>query len=169
MNKKSLAQKQTGGTTDAADSIEIHDFIIGAARILDRRQFINWLDLFTTDGVYCMITSENLECNGPYNVYDDGSVALKHRVAWLLRLFQVERAKTLHQVTNIHVTGISEYEATVESNFVMYRTTDNGTPALSACGEYRDSLRKENGRWLFARRQVVLDNGIIPAGLTDLV
>ena len=139
------------------------------ARILDKQLFVEWIDLFTNDGVYCLITFENEKNEGPYIIYDSGTAALKHRAAWLLDIFHVDRAKSLHQISNVEVIEYSDNEAKVHSYFSMYRTVDNGLPRLEATGEYQDNLVRQAGRWKFRERKAVLDNGILPAGFTDLV
>ena len=162
-----MAPPDAAPTPDAIR--EIRGAIHAQARILDRQEFTDWLDLYTDDGVYSVITFENEVEQGPYILYDSGKTALKHRAAWLIDLFHVDRAKTLHQITNIDIVAFDENEARTSSYFAMYRTVDNGLPRLEACGEYRDVLIRQDGAWKFRERKAIIDNGLLPAGFTDLV
>jgi len=160
---------QVNGQIPFDDTRALQSAVYEHARLLDKQLFVEWIDLFTEDGIYSLITFENEKNEGPYIIYDSGKAALKHRAAWLLDIFHVDRAKALHQITNVDVIEYAENEAQVHSYFSMYRTVDNGIPRLEATGTYQDHLERQGGVWKFKERRAVIDNGILPAGFTDLV
>lgn len=154
---------------DYEDRSEIEKLFRTYCRLLDQGRFAEWVDLFTADGVYLVITHENLQDQGMLLLKDDGRDALKERAAFLMGYYQSERCKTLHTCCNVELGAISGNEATCNSYFVVYRTASDGFPQLHSCGEYRDRLFRENGRWVFRERLVVIDNETLPENFTDLL
>lgn len=148
---------------------QIRDLMYECARLVDRQQFLEWMDLFVEDGVYSAITYENLHDQGLYLFYDDGREAFKERVAYLRGFWQVARGKTIHQVSNIEITGLKEDEAKARSYFVIFRTGTSGVSEFHACGEYEDEVVKRDGRWLFRRRNAIVDTAVLPSHFTDLL
>jgi 3-phenylpropionate/cinnamic acid dioxygenase small subunit len=141
-----------------------------AARLTDERRYLDWMELFTQDGEYSAITFENLSYKGLRLFRDVGRTALYERAAWLMGLWQVPRAKTLHLVTNIEITaGGSADEARATSAFLMTRTADLEHTTLHAAGRYIDRFARQDGRWLFADRLVIVDSNLLPPEFTELL
>ena len=154
---------------NVSDENQIRNLLYDYAHIVDQQRFYEWLDLFTEDGSYSAITYENLQDQGLYLFKDDGKESLKERVTFLMGFWQVGRGKTLHTVSNIQVASLVGGEATANSYFVIYRTGDDGVTQFHACGEYEDRLTRQDGRWLFRQRKVIVDNGVLPSHFTDLL
>jgi 3-phenylpropionate/cinnamic acid dioxygenase small subunit len=148
---------------------EIRSALHHYARTIDQKRYYDWLNLFTDDGSYAVITYENLQDQGLYLYKDDGRAALEERVVYLVGYWKVARGKTLHTVSNIEVTPVSADEAKCTSYFVVYYTGDEGVTELYSCGECHDTLVKRDGRWLFREHKVVVDNGILPPNFTELL
>jgi 3-phenylpropionate/cinnamic acid dioxygenase small subunit len=146
---------------------EIQDALYRHASVLDQRRYYEWVDLFTADGSYSVITYGNLNHQGLFLLKDDGKEAIKERVAYLMGYWQMERGKTLHVVSNIQLTDLKANEARCRSSFVVYRTGEDGVPKLYSCGEYLDVLVKREERWLFRERKVVIDNETLPPNFTE--
>ena len=141
-----------------------------AAAAADERRYLDWMDLFADDGIYSAITNENLAYKGLRLFKDVGRAALHERVAFLMGLLQVPRGKTLHLVGNIVVAaGDGPDEAGATSNFIITRTADLEHSQLHAAGQYRDRFRRQDGRWLFQERLVVVDSNLLPPEFTELL
>lgn len=169
-----VAEKErVAGSTASADPAaerEILALIRRAARCADEQRFLDWMDLFTDDGRYGAITHENFGATGLHLFKDYGKRALHERVSFLMGLWQVPRAKTLHLVTNTEVeVDASGQKASAVSNFLMTRTADMEHAKLHACGRYLDKFEKADGRWLFSERIVVVDSNLLPAEFTELL
>ena len=65
-------------------------------------------------------------------------------------MFQVR-----HVISNIRVD--IQGDSATGSCYVLHYRTHRGRTELNAIGGYRDKLRKVEGRWLFADRQVFWD------------
>jgi 3-phenylpropionate/cinnamic acid dioxygenase small subunit len=153
---------------------EVHDFLVHEARLLDRRSFYEWLDLFTDDVVYWMPDRYNpLNTSDPADgVSKPGDLALfeetketlharVERLATGLAWAEVPPSRTRHLVTNIQVgPGDTESEVKVRSNFLVYRTQlEHGQDLF--VGMRDDVLRKVNGQWKIAGRTILLDQAVL--------
>ncbi len=63
---------------------QIEQLLFRCAKLLDERRFPEWVELFTSDGSYSAITSENLHAQGLLLFKDDGHEALKERAAFVM-------------------------------------------------------------------------------------
>ncbi len=148
---------------------QIERALFNYARTIDEQRFRDWVELFTEDGVYSVMTQENQQDQGLYLVMDEGREALKERAAYALGFWQAPRGKMLHTISNIDVEPRSGGEVSVRSYLVAYRTEAAGDTQLHCCGTADDVLVLQGGRWLFKRRAVVVDNGILPPNFTELL
>ena len=147
----------------------VRDLLYHYARTVDEQRFHDWLDLFTEDGSYSVMTYENRRDQCLYLLKDDGLEARKERVAYLMGYWQNARGKTLHTIANIVCHPLAEDEVRSRSYLVVYRTGEDGVPQLYACGESEDTLVKQGERWLFRERRVTVDNELLPPNFTELL
>jgi 3-phenylpropionate/cinnamic acid dioxygenase small subunit len=139
------------------------------ARALDEQRVLDWLDMFTDDCHYGVMTYENLNDQGMY-LHREEKEGMKIRAAHLLGVWQNPRGKTLHTVSNIEVEDVTGDEATVNSCLVVYRTDIlTGETRLHTAARAKDVLVKRDGQWLFKDRDVVVDNSLLPPNFTELL
>jgi 3-phenylpropionate/cinnamic acid dioxygenase small subunit len=143
----------------SADKEAIYELLIRAATLLDEDKFLDWLELFAENAQYEMLF-RNREIGG----LDDYLMKLyKHELVQAMTLLPnhvVDAAKRLHIVSNVLIKA-SEKTAESRCSFTVYRTAEQGKSTLYAVGHSEDSLVKENGRWLFLKRRVVLDTRML--------
>lgn len=160
----------SAASSDPVVEREILALIRRAARLADEQKFLEWMDLFAEDSRYGAITHENFNTTGLHLFKDYGKRALHERVSFLMGLWQVPRAKTLHLVTNTEVEVDSAANtASAASNFLMTRTAEMEHAKLHACGRYLDRFERREGRWFFSERIVVVDSALLPAEFTELL
>ncbi|MEJ0065225.1 MAG: aromatic-ring-hydroxylating dioxygenase subunit beta [Caulobacteraceae bacterium] len=171
-----LADIATATKTDVATVVDIETeravtaLIYKAARLTDERDFVGWMELFTDDGEYSAVTQENLSYKGLRLFRDVGRNALYERVAYLMGVWQVPRAKTLHLVSNVEISaGEHAGGAQAVSNFIMTRTADLEHTVLHAAGRYIDRFERRDGAWRFTDRLVVVDSNMLPPEFTELL
>jgi 3-phenylpropionate/cinnamic acid dioxygenase small subunit len=171
-----LADIATAKKADAAVAVDVETeravtaLIYKAARLADDRDFVGWMELFTDDGEYSAVTHENLGYKGLRLFRDVGRNAIYERVAYLMGVWQVPRAKTLHLVSNIEVSaGEDAGSAHAVSNFIMTRTADLEHSVLHAAGRYIDRVERRGGAWRFRDRLVVVDSNMLPPEFTELL
>lgn len=139
------------------------------ARVVDRRDYSAWRDLFLPDGEYSATTYENERDSGLLMYIDRGHQALKERTAYLLGFWTRTHYKTLHTITNVMVDSDDGATLEVNSYFTMFRTDLDGQSHLHVCGEYQDTLRRTDDGLRFARHHVVLDAETLPSDMTDVL
>lgn len=155
---------------DPAAEREITALIFRAARLVDEKKYLEWLDLFTDDGQYGAATHENFTTGGLHLFKDKSKQAIHERVSFLMGLWQVPRGKTVHLVTNIELeTAADGRTATARSNFLVTRTADLEHTKLHASGHYRDKFARRDGTWYFAERLAIVDSNLLPAEFTEVL
>jgi 3-phenylpropionate/cinnamic acid dioxygenase small subunit len=141
-----------------------------AARLVDDRRYLDWMELFAEDAEYSAITLENLNQLGLRLFRDVGKPAIYERVAFLMGLWQTPRGKTLHFVSNTEVSaGDGPDQVRAVSNFLVTRTAEFEHTELHAAGRYIDVLERHAGAWRFKQRLAIVDSNLLPGEFTELL
>lgn len=153
---------------------ELSDALYAEAELLDARQFDQWLDMLTQDIVYWVPIrdtrhrgEEHLEFTEQgkgAGFFDDDRRRLELRVkkvnrddSWAENPF----SRTRHLVSNIRIRERhADDDVTVSCNFILYRSRLE-TDEDMWVGRRLDRLRREDGRWKIARREVFLDQTVL--------
>ena len=166
---------------------EVEQFLYREARMLDNRQFHEWLELLTDDVRYWMPIRSNrypvnskaisildgsryeeseLSSERDLALMDEDKDSLKRRVDRLdtgMAWAEDPPSRTRHIITNIEVeAGDTEGELRVYSNFFMYRTRAE-TEQDFYIGSREDVLRRVGGQLRVASRKIVLDQTVLLA------
>jgi len=166
---------------------EVEQFLYREARLLDERQFEQWLDLFTEDVRYWMpirstryprssmavtildqehYVDDEFTSEKELAYFDESKDTLTRRVARLktgMAWAEDPPSRTRHMLTNIEVAfGQTSSEVTVHSNFLVYRSRAE-TEQNFYVGARQDLLRRTNGEWKIASRKLLLDQTVLAA------
>ncbi len=166
---------------------EVEQFLYREARLLDNRQFREWLELLTDDVHYWMPLRSNLypanskaivildgsrfeetEVSGEKDLafMDEDKDSLTRRIDRLdtgMAWAEDPPSRTRHLITNIEVEPVdTEGELRAYSNFVMYRTRAE-TEQDFYIGSRQDVLRRVDGKLRVASRKIVLDQTVLLA------
>ncbi len=166
---------------------EIEQFLYREARLLDNREFRQWLDLLTEDIRYWMPVRSNrypvnskaisildgsryeeaeVSSEGDLAFMDEDKDSLTRRIARLdtgMAWAEDPPSRTRHIITNIEVeAGDTEGDLRAYSNFFMYRTRAE-TEQDFYIGSREDILRRVNGQLRVASRKIVLDQTVLLA------
>lgn len=151
---------------------EVRQFLLREARLLDRRQFEEWLDLLTSDIEY-KIPGRAVKERGR-DEYGDSYYVHDNRWRLEKRVEKIETghtwsenppSKTRHFVTNVLVDREEDDELPVTSNLLLavnYHWDDSDDPGphlLSA--ERVDRLRRDEDGLKLSERTVYLDQSIL--------
>lgn len=169
---------------DGALIREIEQFVFYEARLLDSERFHEWLGLFTDDVHYRMSGRSNRyprsskaitmldphryedEDTDQRGLFDEDIKTLTARVARLdtgMAWAEDPPSWTRHLFTNIEVVpGDSPNEVTVFCNFLVYRGRGE-TEQDFYVGAREDVLRRVDGGWRIARRELTLDQNVLTA------
>ena len=148
---------------------EIEAFLHDYQLILDEQRYHDWYALFAPEGSYSVTNVENARDQGMFLVRDDGTEALKERVGWLNGYWQVAPLKAFRTLSNLQIIGHGAEGVRCRSKFVMYRTTLEGTTEFVVCGQYHDHIVETESGWRIQSHDVVVENGIIPTGVIDIL
>ena len=154
--------------------LEINDFVIYEARLLDERKFHDWLDLLTDDLFYFMPRKKNRQRKdmarettelGDLAMFEEDKESMKMRIARLdtgMAWAEDPPSRTRHFVTNLQIEELGNDEVKVNVAFLLYRTHLEHDEDFFV-GSREDVLRKVNGEWKIAKRTIVLDANVIHA------
>jgi 3-phenylpropionate/cinnamic acid dioxygenase small subunit len=165
---------------------EVEQFLYREARLLDERRFHEWLQLFTDDVRYWMVTRSNLyprsskaiaSLNPGRNtdetadedalaILDETKKTLEGRVARVetgMAWAEDPPSRTRHLIANIEVAaGDTPSELGVYSNFIVYRNRSE-TEQDFYVGTRRDTLRRIDGALRVSSRKITLDQNVLVA------
>jgi ethylbenzene dioxygenase beta subunit len=155
-----------------ADFIAILRFLHHEAALLDRRDYLAWLDLMTDDVVYRVLalTPRRAETEAAhYAIVDVGLDGLRLRVEQIAnpRLTHAENPPTTARrfVSNLEATHAPPPDTFVaETNLLVHRSRPNQPETTIYAGARRDLLRRVDGKFRIARREVTLDQAVLRDG-----
>ncbi len=160
---------------------EIEDFLYYEADLLDERRWDEWLALLTDDVVYFMpmrrnvksgrhAAHENTREGKDINWFEDDKWTLQKRVEQIatgVHWAEEPLSRVCHVVGNVRLidarpSAAAASEATVKSKFVVHQNRVQYESNLFI-GKKTDRLRKVDGAWKLARREVILDQSVLLA------
>ena len=157
--------------------LELMQFYIREAWLLDERKFTEWFDLFTEDVLYFMPRRKNvlrreahreITSLGDLAILEEDKSYLEMRVARLetgMAWAEDPPSRTRHLVTNLRVSATDDpNEFDVETSFILYRTRLEREMDLFV-GKRFDRLRRATNAygWQIARRKIILDQSTLLA------
>jgi 3-phenylpropionate/cinnamic acid dioxygenase small subunit len=152
--------------------LELMQFYIREAWLLDERKLKEWLDLFTEDVLYFMPRRKNVPRReglreltqlGDLAILEEDKRYLEMRVARLdsgMAWAEDPPSRTRHLIGNLEAAPLENGEVGAKTAFLVYRShLETDHQLLSGCRE--DLLRKVEGVWKVARRTIVLDANVL--------
>lgn len=148
---------------------EVEDFLYYQARLLDDRQFEEWIQCFTEDAEYWMPAWDDNDelTEDPHNemslIYYPNRAGLEDRIFRI----RTERSsatsmpdpRTGHNITNVEILERRENEVDIRFNwtnyYYRYETTDNYFGTTFA------TLDLSSGKPLFKKQRIILRNDFI--------
>ena len=166
---------------------QVEQFLYREARLLDSRQFRQWIDLLADDLRYWIPMRSNRYSAASKSIsildgsrYEEDDLSKKSDLAFMdedkgsLRR-RVDRldtgmawaedppSRTRHLISNVEVEpGERESEVKVYSNFIMYRSRGE-TEEDFYVGSREDVLRNVDGSWQLASRKIVFEQNVLSA------
>lgn len=138
--------------------LELDALYTDYAHCLDDDQLESWPEFFVEDCYYRITTAENFETGLPLGlVYLTSRAMLVDRVMALRKANIYEPQRYRHLIGAIKL-GETGRDLAVTANFLVVRTMQDGDMSVFAAGRYVDRLARQDGKWKFARKEVVLDS-----------
>ncbi|MDP6573811.1 MAG: aromatic-ring-hydroxylating dioxygenase subunit beta [Rhodospirillales bacterium] len=145
--------------------LEIEEFNVEYARVLDEFDLVRWAeDFFTEDAFYRVTGRENFEAGLPVGlIYCEGKPMLKDRAFAVLETTTFAPRYLLHMNSNARVTQVGADEAIhAQSNYMVLETLVEDKTRIFQAGRYLDTFVRQDGRLLLKKRDCVYDSLIIP-------
>ena len=152
--------------------LELMQFYIREAWLLDERKFQEWLGLFTEDVLYFMPRRKNVPRReshrevtplGDLALIEDDKRYLEMRVARLepgMAWAEDPPSRTRHLVGNLVAEPLDSGDVQAKTAFLVHRSHLETDQQLLA-GSREDVLRRVDGAWKVAKRTIVLDANVL--------
>ena len=159
---------------------DVETFLFHEANLLDDRRYEDWLELLTDDVRYWVPMRRNVKFGElereftregqDINWFDEGKATLTQRVRQILtgvHWAEEPLSRISHLVTNVEIiaatpTAADAGEVSLRCRFIVYRNrVETETDLL--VGRREDTLRRVDGQWRIAQRQVFLDQNVLLA------
>jgi len=152
--------------------LELMDFYIREAWLLDERRLSEWVDLFTDDVLYFMPRRKNVPRReaerevtplGDLAVLEEDKRYLEMRVARLdsgMAWAEDPPSRTRHLIGNLVVDPQDDGVVGAKTAFIVYRSHLETDQQIFA-GSREDVLRPVDGGWKIARRTILLDANVL--------
>ena len=159
---------------------DVEAFLYHEANLLDDRRYEEWLDLLADDVRYWVPMRRNVKFGElereftregqDINWFDEGKTTLTQRVRQILtgvHWAEEPLSRLSHLVTNVEIleatpTAAEADEVSLRCRFIIYRNrVETETDLL--VGRREDRLRRVDGQWQIAQRQVFLDQNVLLA------
>jgi 3-phenylpropionate/cinnamic acid dioxygenase small subunit len=159
---------------------EVEAFLYHEANLLDERRYDEWLELLAADVRYWVPLRRNVKFGElereftrqgqDINWFDEGKQTLTQRVRQILtgvHWAEEPLSRISHLVTNVEVTDATPSasdaeEVSLRCRFIIYRNRV-ATETDILVGRREDMLRRVDGEWQIAQRQVFLDQNVLLA------
>jgi p-cumate 2,3-dioxygenase beta subunit len=139
----------------------VESFLYREARLLDRWQLKEWLELFFPDGRYVVPPAGVGDDANPLTTLfyiNDDHFLLSERIARLYKRnahAEFPRSKCRRLVSNIELLGGVDDDFQVAANFIVYRTKSGKTDVFP--GHYLYELSQSRGEIKIRKKTVYLD------------
>jgi 3-phenylpropionate/cinnamic acid dioxygenase small subunit len=159
-------------TAQQALWLELMQFYIREAWLLDERRFKEWVELFTDDVLYFMPRRKNVPRReaereltplGDLAIFEEDKRYLRMRVARLdtgMAWAEDPPSRTRHMIGNLEASAREDGEVEARTAFLVYRSHLETDHQLLS-GYREDVLRQVDGAWKVARRTIVLDANVL--------
>ena len=128
-------------------------------RVIDDDQIEEWPKLFTPTCLYRIVTRENHAQGLPLSIMECRSRGMmEDRVTGLRRINVYEPQHYIHQTNALEIEPVSESRFKCRSNYLVIRTTSDGSMTVFSTGVYIDTVVVEGEAVLFEERIVVQDS-----------
>jgi len=131
---------------------------------IDEDRLEDWVELFTEDCDYRVVTRENVEQGLPnVLIWCDNKNMLRDRVDSYRNVNEYNLHYDRHVLGPLRFVGGKDGASTFEVSYSLFQTTLEGESRLFSVGRYRVEARIENGAALLKTVMVIADTGLVPS------
>ena len=148
-------------SADVRDAI--HDLMADYCHYIDDDRLEDWLDFFTEDCVYKILSRENVENDLPLEL-----LSCRNKNMLRDRILSLREANIYNIHFDKHILGAVRILAEengayrVQANYTVYQSNQDGVSELFNVGTYRDLIVFADGKPLFNEKIAIADTFGIP-------
>jgi anthranilate 1,2-dioxygenase small subunit len=148
-------------SADVRDAI--HDLMADYCHYIDDDLLEDWLDFFTEDCVYKILSRENVENDLPLEL-----LSCRNKNMLRDRILSLREANIYNIHFDKHILGAVRILAEengayrVQANYTVYQSNQDGVSELFNVGTYRDLIVFADGKPLFKEKIAIADTFGIP-------
>lgn len=155
---------------DGAIRSAAQDLMDRYAELINSDRLEEWVDLFTEDSVYQVIPRNNFLQNLPASLMIcTNKNMLRDRIVSLRNANEYNPHQDRHIISGVRVTAQDADGWRLQANYALFQTDIDGRSRLFSVGEYRDTVRFEDGRLLFSEKRAIVDTFAVPTLLATPV
>lgn len=125
---------------------------------IDNNLLETWPAFFTEDGTYTIISRENEERNLPAPIiHCRNQKMMRDRIVALRHANIYEAHGYRHALGGLVIESVADGEVRTVSSYIVVNTGAAGDSVVYQAGVYRDTLVKQDGKWLYREKRVVYD------------
>lgn len=147
---------------------EIETFNTAYAAALDDQRLTDWVEMFTDDALYVILSKENFDRQLPVGlIYCENKGMIRDRAFALKETAMFAPRYLRHMIANLAVTSAAA-DGTIgaRSNYVVFQVLyDRPDATLHQVGTYIDKFRRVDGALKLAERRCVYDNLLVDNAL----
>jgi anthranilate 1,2-dioxygenase small subunit len=147
---------------------DIHNFNAAYAAALDEQRLTDWVEMFTDDAFYVVISRENADKQLPVGlIYCDSKAMIYDRAFALDKTAMFAPRYLRHIIGNLQVLEANaERGIRARANYaIMQVLYDRPEAKLHQVGVYHDVFRRVNGGLKLAERRCIYDNLLVDNAL----
>jgi anthranilate 1,2-dioxygenase small subunit len=146
---------------------EVDQFNAAYAAALDEQRLSDWVEMFTDDAFYVVISRENADKGMPVGLIYCDSKAMIHDRAFALEKTAMFAPRYLrHIIGNLQILGAANGTIRARANYVVIQVLyDRPDAKLHQVGVYHDVFRRIDGALKLAERRCIYDNLLVDNAL----
>lgn len=139
--------------------MQIRDFYDDYANTLDEVDLEGWVEYFTEDCHYRVISQENVKAGLPLGlIYCMNKNMLRDRVTALRETTMFEPRTLRHFISGVRINRIEDGLIHSQASFMITEALSDQEPTVNLVGQYQDILEQTEDGFLLRRRDCVYDN-----------
>ena len=137
----------------------LRDFYDDYGTCLDELRLEDWINFFTDDCHYRVISQENIQANLPLGlIYCMNKNMLIDRVTAIHETTMYEPRMLRHFISGVHINSIEGDVIKSQANFMITEALSDQEPTVNLVGQYQDVIVRTDKGLLLQRRDCVYDN-----------
>ena len=138
---------------------ELRDLYDDYANTLDDQKLEDWINYFTEDCHYRVISRENFDAHLPLGlIYCMNKNMVRDRVTALRETTMYEPRSLRHFISGVQITEVQGDLIHAQANFAIMESLSDQEPSLNMVGRYIDTFVRTDNEIKIKRRDCVYDN-----------